>query len=177
VTDRIDGYANAVFEMAQAEGLLARVEQEFYAVARSIERSPELREALTDPRLPSDRKQSIVDDLVGGRASELTVNLVGLVVSQGRAGDLPAIAERLSARSVASEGKALAEVRSAIELDAQTLDRLTAAISRKLGRHVEVRAVVDPSVLGGIVARVGDTVIDGSVARRLQSLRQTLKTR
>lgn len=177
MADRIDGYANAVFEMAQAEGQLARVEPEFYAVARAIDRSPELREALTDPRLPSDRKQSIVDDLVGGRALELTANLVGLVVSQGRAADLAAIAERVSARSAASEGKALAEVRSAIELDEETVERLAAALSKKLGRHVEVRTVVDPAVLGGIVARVGDTVIDGSIARRLSSLRQTLQTR
>ena len=175
--DRIDGYANAVFELAQAEGEVARVEQEIFAVARSIASAPELREALTDPRLPTDRKQSIVDDLVGGRASEVTANLIGLIISQGRAGDLPAIAERLSSRAAAVEGKTVAEVRSAIELDQPTIERLATALTSKLGRAVEVRNVVDPSVVGGIVARVGDTVIDGSIARRLQSLRQTLQTR
>lgn len=177
MADRIDGYANAVFELAGAEGELARVEQEIFAISQSIASAPELREALTDPRIPSDRKQSIVDDLVGGRASEVTVNIVGLIISQGRASDLPEIAERLSSRAAAAEGKAVAEVRSAVELDDATIDRLAAALRKRLGRAVEVRAIVDPEVVGGIVTRVGDTVIDGSVARRLQSLRQTLQTR
>lgn len=177
MADRIDGYAAALYELASAEGELGKVEQEFYAVARSLDSHPKLREALTDPRLPFDRKQSIIDDVVGGRASQVTVSLVSLVVSHGRAGDLPAIADRLAARVAASKGKQVAEVRSAIPLDEATIRRLTAALARAVGRQVEVKTVVDPSVVGGIVAQVGDTVIDGSVRRRLQSLRETLKTR
>lgn len=175
--DRIDGYAAALYELAIAEEESAKVEQEFFSVARSLNSHPKLREALTDPRLPFDRKQAIIDDLVGGRASQVTVNLVSLVVSQGRAGDLPAIADRLAARGAASKGKEVAEVRSAIPLDEATLLRLADALARTAGRPVEVKAIVDPSVVGGIVAQVGDTVIDGSVRRRLQSLRETLKTR
>lgn len=176
MADRIDGYAAAVFELARAEGELARVEQEFYAIARTMESSPELRDALTDPHLPTDRKQSIVDDLVGGRASQVTVNILDLVLSQGRAGDLPAIADRLASAAAASVGKEVAEVRTAVALDDATVERLAAALSRAVGRPVEVKTIVDPSVVGGIIARVGDTVIDGSVRRRLQSLRQALKT-
>lgn len=175
MADRIDGYAAAIFALAQAEGSLARVESEFFAVARSVESSPELREALTDPRLPAERKQSIVDDLVGGRASELTVNLVGLVISQGRASDLPAIADRLAQQAARSGGRDVAEIRSAIELDEATVRRLSAALERAVGTPVEVRTVIDPAVMGGVVARVGDVVIDGSVRSRLQSLRTALE--
>lgn len=177
MTDRIDGYAAAVFELARAEGELARVEQEFYTLARALEDAGDLREALTDPRLPQDRKQSVVDDLVGGRASQVTVNLISLVVSQGRAGDLPAIADQLAAKAAASKGKEVAEVRTAIPLDDDTVARLTTALEKAVGREVEVKTVVDPSVLGGVLARVGDTVIDGTVRRRLESLRQTLQKR
>lgn len=176
MSDRIDGYAAAIFEIARAEGELSRVEQEFYAIARSLESSRELRDALTDPHLPSDRKLSIVDDLVGGRASQVTQNLVGLVVAQGRAGELGAIADALASAAAASVGKQVAEVRSAIELDEETIERLTGALSRAAERPVEIKTVVDPSVVGGIVARVGDTVIDGSIRRRLDSLRQVMKT-
>ncbi len=171
MTDRIDGYAAALFELARAEDELAKVEREFFAIGRTFASSTELRDALSDPKLPADRKQSIVDDLVGGRASEVTLGMLNLVVGQGRAADIPAIAERLAGRAAALAGRQLAEVRSAIELDEATVERLAAALSRVVGAEVEVRAVVDPSVLGGIVARVGDTVIDGSIKRRLESLR------
>lgn len=171
MADRIDGYAAALFELAKAEGELSKVEREFYSIGRTFASSTELRDTLSDPKLPSDRKQAILDDLVGGRVSGVTVAMLNLVVSQGRAADIPAIAERLAGRAAASAGKQLAEVRSAIELDEATVARLTAALSRAVGTEVEVRTVVDPSVLGGIVATVGDTVIDGTVKRRIESLR------
>lgn len=177
MSDRIDGYAAAVFELASAEGEFGRVEQELHSVARAVETSPDLRSALTDPTLPSNRKQAIIDDMVGGRSSRSTANLVGLIAAQNRIGDIGQIAARLSQRSAASRGRQVAEVRSAIELDAATIERLAAALSKQVGAPVEVRMVVDPDVLGGIVARVGDTVIDGSVRSQLESLRQTLQTR
>lgn len=176
MTDRIDGYAAAAFELARAEGTLPRIEQELYALARGIEQSSDLRQAFTDPRLPAERKQAIIEELLGGRATELTVNLVELIVSQGRGGDLPDIADRLAQRAAAAEGKEVAEVRSAIPLDDDTVRRLSQALERQFGRPVEVKTVVDPSVVGGIVVRVGDTIIDGSIRRRLESLRQALQS-
>ena len=168
MSERIAGYASAAHALASAEGELDRVEQELFALARAVETTPELRDALTNPALPLERKERIVRDVVGAHASRVTVNLVSMFIAQGRGGDLPAIA---------SAGKAVAEVRSAVPLDDATTARLAAALERKIGRAVEVKAIVDPSVLGGIVTRVGDTVIDGSVASRLRSLRQTLQTR
>ena len=175
MADRVDGYAAAIFELARAEDDLSRVEQEFYTIARSLESSTELREALTDPSLPLDRKQKIVNDLVGGRASRLTTNFVNLVVAQGRTADLGSIADKLAHQRAKATGGDVAEVRSAVPLDDATVQRLAAALARSLGREVEVRTVVDPTVLGGIVARVGDTVIDGSVRHRLETLRTALK--
>jgi F-type H+-transporting ATPase subunit delta len=74
--------------------------------------------------------------------------------------------------SAAEQQKAVAEVRSAIELTPDQRERLAAAISSATGKQVEVKVVVDPSVLGGIVTTVGDTVIDGSVRSRLEQLKQ-----
>jgi len=175
VTDRIEGYAAAVFELARAEGDLSRVEREFFEIAKAIESSDELREKLADPGLPAERKQRIIHELAGGFASALTVNLVGFVVSQGRISEFPAIAQRLAQQAAREAGGELAEVRSAIPLDDATIERLAAALGKAVGRHVVVRAIVDPSVIGGIVARVGDTVIDGSVQSRLKSLRAAMK--
>jgi len=177
VSERTDGYAAAAFALASAEGELDRVEQELFSLGRAVETSPELRDALTDPRLPLERKEAIVRDVVGAHASRVTVNLVSMIVAQGRGGDLREIAGALAEQRAAVAGKAVAEVRTAVPLDDATISRLASALERKTGRPVEVKTIVDPSVLGGVVTRVGDTVIDGSVARRLRSLRETLQTR
>lgn len=175
--DRIDGYATAILEVARAEGVLDRVGDELFRIARTFESSGALREALTDPRIPVERKKAVIDDLLGAKTSPLTVNLIGFVVSAGRAADLPDIADRVAGRAAAARDRAVAEVRTAVELDQPTLDRLTAALSRATGKEVEVKVVVDPSVIGGVVARVGDVVIDGTVSHRLQQLRETLNKR
>lgn len=174
--DRITGYASGVFELAKAEGELERVENELLSVAQAVEGSGELRSTLTDPQLPFEKKQAIVDDLIGGRASSLTVGLVQLIVSQGRASELPAIARAVVESATASREKALAEVRSAVPLDDETVARLARGLSQATGKNVEVKVIVDPSVIGGIVARVGDTVIDGSLARRVESVRQAVSS-
>jgi F-type H+-transporting ATPase subunit delta len=172
--DRIDGYAAAILELAKAEGELERIGDELFRIARAFESSNELREALTDPRLAAERKKAVVDDLLGGKSSPLAVNLVNFVVGLGRASDLPAIADRLAERAAAARNKVIAEVRSASELDEATIARLAASLGRATGRDVEVKTVVDPSVIGGVVARVGDVVIDGTVNHRLEEIRETL---
>ena len=174
--DRITGYANGIFELAKAEGELERVESELFTVAQALDDSPELRSTLTDPQLPLEKKQALIDDLIGGRASSLSVDLVQLIVSQGRASELPDIARAVVEAAAASRNKAVAEVRSAVPLDEETIERLAVALGRATGKSVEVKVVVDESVIGGIVARVGDIVIDGSLARRVDSLRQAVES-
>ena len=172
--DLIEGYASAIFEIARSEDQLERVGDELYRIARSLEASTELRDALTDRRIPIDRKVAVLGDLLDGKASPLSVGLVNFIVGIGRAADLPAIADRLAARAAGERDAAIAEVRSAIELDDETVARLAVSLSKATGKQVEVKAVVDPAVLGGIVARVGDTVIDGSLRHRLEELRDKL---
>jgi len=177
MSDRISGYATAILDLAQAEGELDRVESEFLAIAQAVEKSEELRSALTDPELPPERKRAVVEDLIGGRASDLTVGLVQFIVSVGRSAELASIASAFVEKAVESRSKALAEVRSAVPLDDATVERLTAALGKATGRKVEVKVIVDESVIGGIIARVGDVVIDGSVANSLEELRQTVLSR
>jgi len=175
--ERIEGYAEAIFSIASAEGVLDSVESELFSIARGIEASPELTDALADPRLPSERKEAILGDLLEGRASTLTTSFVRFVTGLGRARELPQIADAFVARAAASRSKAVAEVRAAIPLDADTLRRLEEALGKATGKTIEAKLVVDPSVIGGVVATIGDTVIDGSVRHRLDSLRQTMQSR
>ncbi len=175
VDNRIDGYARALFEIARAEGTLDEVEDELFRFARSYESSEELRKALTDNTIPVSRRQSIVEDLLAGNAATpTTVQLVSLVVAGGRSRDLPAIIDRLVQRAAQSKDAEVAEVRSAVALTSDQQDRLRAALANATGRNVNLKVVVDPAVLGGIVATVGDTVIDGTVRSRLDQLKSRL---
>jgi F-type H+-transporting ATPase subunit delta len=175
--DRIEGYASAILDLARAEGELERVEGEFLAVGQAFEKSAELRTALTDPTLPLDRKQAIIDELIAGRASHLTVGLIQFIVSQGRVSEVPSIAKAFVEKAVESRSRAVAEVRAAVPLDEATIERLATALGKATGKKVEVKVVVDESVIGGIVARVGDVVIDGSIANTIGELRQAVLSR
>lgn len=170
---RIDGYARALFEVARAEGTLDEVEDELFRFARSFESSDALRATLTDELIPVAKRQAVVEDLLGGKASSTTTQLVSLVVGSGRTRELPAIIDRLVSRASSSKNLEVAEVRSAVELTDDQKTRLAAALANATGKQVNLKVIVDPSVLGGLVATVGDTVIDGSVRTRLD----TVKTR
>ena len=174
MADRIEGYSNAIFEIAQAEGAMGAVEEELFRFSRALEGSDELRSTLTDQRIPAARRQQVVEDLLGERAHALTVALVSFVVGAGRARELPAIIDRLVARAASERDREVAEVRSAVPLDEDQRQRLAEALGNATGKQVEVRVIVDESILGGIVAQVGDTVIDGSVRRRLEQLKARL---
>lgn len=170
----VRGYAEAIFTVAQAEGALERVEDELYRFARAIEANADLRDRLTDPSIDTGAKLGVVTDLLAGRAHPQTVSAVAYVVQAGRARQLTQIADALGATGAASRSHALAEVRSAVPLDAEQQRRLSDAIRRSTGRDIDLRVVVDPEVVGGVSVKVGDTVIDGTLARRLTALRAAL---
>jgi F-type H+-transporting ATPase subunit delta len=171
---RIDGYARALFEIARAEGTLDEVEDELFRFARSYESSDALRNALTDEMVPAAKRQAIVEDLLGGKATSTTTQLVSMVVGSGRGRDLPAIVDQLVARAASSKNLSVAEVRTAVALTDDQLVRLAAALANATGKQVTIKAIVDPSVLGGVIATVGDTVIDGSVRTRVEQLKSRL---
>ena len=173
--DRVDGYATALFEVARAEGVLPKVEEELFSLSHLLAGNDELRTTLADPAIPGDRKQAIIDELIGKRSQPVTALLVSFVVSAGRARELPAIISNLVERAAASRRHAVAEVRSAVPLDDDQRRRLATALSTNLGKEVEVKVYVDPSVLGGLSARVGDVVIDGTVRHRLDQLKETIR--
>jgi len=173
--DRVEGYATALFEIARAEGVLPKVEEELFNLSHLLASNDELRTTLSDPAIPGERRQAIITDLVGTRATPTTTLLVSFVVSAGRARELPAIISNLVERAAADRQHAVAEVRSAVPLDDDQRRRLARALSTNLGKEVEVKVFVDPSVLGGLSARVGDVVIDGTVRHRLDQLKETIR--
>lgn len=173
-TERDKAYATAIAAVARAEGDLAAVQDELFNLARLVGGSEELQTTLTDTSVPVARRQQIVEDLLSGKVSRSTLVATTMVVAAGRARDLQSIADALLALGAAEGGLEVAVVRSAIDLTDDQKTRLASALQKAVGRPVDVRVVVDPAVLGGLVAQVGDTVIDGSVRRRIDLLKQAI---
>jgi len=166
--------ANAALRAAEADGVLDDVEDELFRFARLLEREHDLRAALTDPGFPDDRKVALVRTLLGSRARAATVRLVEVAVTRPRGRSLETALEELSRLAAQRRQRLLAEVRVARPLDPTQTRRLAAALGRLYGQDIQLQVDVDPSVLGGVQVRVGDEVVDGTVARRLDTVRRGL---
>jgi F-type H+-transporting ATPase subunit delta len=171
---RVEAYAQAFSRVARAEQQGTAVEDDLFRFARALDANDELRGALGDRALPAERRIAVVQELMGGVGVPVSVGLVSMVIGADRAGELPAIVDRFLELSAAERRHDVAEVRAAVPLDDRIRDRLARALSDATGKEVEVKVVVDPSVLGGIVARIGDTVIDGTVRQRLEQLKERI---
>ena len=170
----VAGYAEAVLFIAEAEGALGKVEDELFAFARDMEANGPLREALTDPALPAENRKGVIRDLLNDRAHPVTLNLIGFLVESGHARDLGDIADAVAALAAQRRRHEVAEVRTAVDLTAEQRERIAAALAVATGHDIEIKVIVDPTVIGGLVARVGDEVFDGSVASRLTNAKQQL---
>jgi F-type H+-transporting ATPase subunit delta len=172
--DRVEAYARAFYGIARAERRAEAVEDDLFRFSRALEANDELRMALGDRTVPAERRVAVVEELMARTAIPTSVGLVAMVVAGDRAADLPAIVDRFLELSAAERQRDVAEVRSAVPLDDHLRERLAEALSRAVGKEVEVKVVVDPAVLGGVVARVGDTVIDGTIRHRLEELKERI---
>jgi len=170
----VESVANALLEVSRASGHLVGVEDDLFRFARTFEGSDDLRMALTDPQLPLDRRFAVIDELMGGKALATSTALVSMIVGTGHAGDLPAIVDRFVELAASEREYEVAEVRTAIPLDDSQVERLGAALGKATGKRVDVKVILDPSVMGGILARVGDTVIDGTVRHALDQMKEQL---
>ncbi len=168
------GYAQAIFAIAQSEEALRDVEDELFRFSKIVEGNASLREALTDIALPAERKKAMLGDLLEGKVHPQTIGLIAFVIEQGHARELAAIIVGLAELVADLESRELAEVRAAVPLTDSQQKRLAEALSKALGRKVGLKVLTDPSVIGGVVVRVGDKVLDGSVKTRIEDLRQLI---
>lgn len=168
---RIDGYATALLAVTRAEAE-SDVLDEIHTAAMALGGHAELVETLRDPHVSGDRKQAIIDDLLGARASSVTVAAINFLVAAGQAKYLREVAARLAELAAESQGEVVAEVRAPMELSPEQVERLRRGLEEATNRRVQVRVIVDPSVMGGVVTKIGDTVLDGSIRSRFTELRE-----
>ena len=172
--ERLDGYATAVLAPLENSNELTRVEDELFRFMRIIDGSTELSAALGDREVPAAARESLVEDLLRDKVDPTTMRLAKYAAQVGRPRDYRALVGYLVDRVAAESNRRLAEVRAPLELDGPQREALATALSQIVGHGVEIRVTIDPSVLAGFVATIGDTVVDGSARHRLEILKERL---
>jgi F-type H+-transporting ATPase subunit delta len=158
----------AAFDGAQARGELENVEDELFRFGRIVAGDPQLSLILSDPASPAAGRVELVDRLVAQRVAPATALLLRNTFSRTHVGNAENAVERLSEAASRRRGQDVAHVITAVALTAAQERRLSDVLGRIYGRPVGLQISVDPDVLGGLVVRVGDEVIDGSIAHRLE---------
>ena len=129
---------------------------------------------LDSPQVPSERKLKIIGELLGDSTGELARNLVGLLATRSSVSMIPEIVGHFEQMVDARDGVVRAEVTTAVSLNSHQLDNLTSTLGKVVGAEVQVETREDPDVLGGVIARGGDRVIDGSLRTKLQDMKRDL---
>lgn len=168
----VQGYAEALFRVVQAEGELDRVEDELFRFGKLLEQNHELKQALSDQGIDKQQREKVLEELLAEKVSPHTLGLLSFIVTQGRARQLPQILDQVARLAAEARQSVVAEVRSAVPLDDAQQKKLAESLSKATNKNVTVKVIVDPSVIGGVIAKVGDTVIDGSIKRRLDQLKE-----
>jgi F-type H+-transporting ATPase subunit delta len=164
----------AAFAGAAADDTLDATEEELFLFGRALDASSELQMALTDPAQPAQVKARIVRDLIGARTTATTTQVLEYAVGHLHGRRIDSVVDILCELAATQRQKLIAEVRVAAPLTDSQKQRLTAALSTLKGRTVRLNVAVDPSVLGGAHVKVGDEVIDGTVASRLEQARRAI---
>ncbi len=165
-------YALALYQLALERGSVESWQADLQAVDEAMQER-EFAAFLDMPKIRLEQKMSVIREGLPG-VDTMIHNLMGVLISRDMAGALPSVREEYGRLVDRQEGRERALVTSATPLEAGQVDRLAAYLGELVGKDVEVATAIDPSILGGLVARVGDRLIDGSVRTRLQDLRRSL---
>jgi F-type H+-transporting ATPase subunit delta len=175
LTDSLEIIADdALLAAADQAGDLDTVEDELFRFERILNDSGELTGALDDASVPAERRVALVRSVIESKVRPITLELVAHAVASGRKRNLQLAIDDLLEASAARRDRSVARVITATELSADQSTRLTSALTALYGRPINVRTAIDPSVKGGLMVRVGDEVIDGTVASRLTAARNAL---
>ena len=166
-------YAEAVFEIGAQQETIDRWHADLAVLAEYFG-NRRLIFVLKEPKIPYTRKEAITRDLLTGKVQPEALNLGLLLVERGLAELAPTIRDRFEALYNDYRGQAIAQVTTAIPLDDTLRAQVTTELQELTGKRIILQEKVDPSILGGAIARVGDTLIDGSLKRRFQLLRNTI---
>ncbi len=166
-------YARAIFELAQAENNLQQW-SDLLKILSLVVIDPEMRKVISSPRVSSEQLLMIISEVTGNQLDSLGQNFVKVLIDANRLRLAPFISDLFEKRRAEAEGRVDIDVLTAYELEPQQSSQLSDVMGKRLGKKVSISAKVDESLIGGIVIRAGDIVIDSSLRGRLNTLRNQL---
>lgn len=165
-------YAKAIVDIGDAKQILTVLGQDIDKVAQAIAGSGELAVVMSNPAFPRNERRKVLTALLDRvQTHAITKNVLNLLLDKERMAELPAIARELRAMIQARSGKLSAEIVSFAPLSPEQVTAITASLEKLTGKRLEVTKREDASLLGGVVAKVGDVVYDGSLKSQLRTLR------
>jgi F-type H+-transporting ATPase subunit delta len=166
-------YAEAAFEVASRDGDFDEWRRQLDSAAEVVG-DARARDVLANPAIPTERRAEALGKMLGSQTSRPVQNLIQLLLRRGRIEELPRVAAEFRRLDDARQSITQATATSAVPLDPDEVRALTARLEQSTGGRIALDVQVDPSLLGGLVVRVGDRLIDGSVRGRLERLRNQL---
>ncbi len=164
----------AIAQAADAQGQLDQTEDDLFRFGRIVQANPALRAVLSNQFASAEGRRGVVNDLVAGKVTDSALTLITQAAGQPRGRSLDASLESYANLAAELRQRLVAEVRVAVPLADEQRGRLAAALVAAYGHDIHLNIVIDPEVLGGMAVRIGDQLINGSVASRLAELRRQL---
>ena len=168
-------YAEAIFAIAREQNTIDRTLDDVQGIA-SLFSKRTLAYLLNEPKVPLQRKEQAIRQGLASKVLPTSLNLALLVVQRQLVEAMPNIARELAQLVLDYKNQAVAEVTTAAPMDDQQRNQVQQALERKTGKTILMQTKVQPEILGGVIARVGDQVIDGSIRHSLTVLKQQLLT-
>jgi F-type H+-transporting ATPase subunit delta len=166
-------YARAVYNLATQTSTVDGW-GEALALAAAVVADPVMQDVLDKPQLSKQQKGELMLKVLSDKLDQQQQNLIRLLAENGRLRALPEIAHQFETFRAEAEGKVEAEVISAFDLTSEQEQAITATLKSKLGRDVSITTRTDESLIGGVIIKAGDTIIDGSMKSQLESLALSL---
>ena len=171
-------YAKALFAIGKEDGKNEAYNESLQAVASLFSGSPDVQDALTNPLYPLDVREKAMTALIKAMGADTVMgNFLSLLVQKKRAMIIPEIAESFQVMVDEDKNVSHGTVISAVELSTDLRGKIQDTLEKLTGKKVELTASVDPSIIGGMIAKVGDMVLDGSIRTQLASLKDSIKGR
>jgi len=172
-------YARALFDVARKEGDIQQAGRDIAGFARLVAENEPLSRAFSNPAIPAQRKRAVVEQLFAAAGpispiSPIVQKLVLMLAERDRLVLLPELAVAYEARLMENAQVVRAQLTTAVVIPQDRIAALQQGLARATGREVQLETSVDPSIIGGAVARIGSTVYDGSVTTQLQKVKERL---
>jgi len=167
-------YATALFNAASQAGLVDQVESDLGLVSYTFESNPALLESIVSPLIPGHTKREIVRSIFEGKLQGVTLDYIYLLIDKHREQAVLWTEEIYVLLADEARGMITADVTTAVELDSSEQTRLTSKLSELTGKKVNINLTVAPAIIAGVIVKIGDRVIDGSIREQLEALREKL---